>query len=134
MRQTADGDIYLSHAGRRKDIGDMRVVSIAGQAVSNLYDAAELLIYHEKPLEIILKGSAYGIKEEDSTKILVDVDDEYKRLRDQGGGSVESTMLKQGSRAIGYIRIKQFDAFVGNEVPAPHPAREPLSRPRRPAR
>ncbi len=124
IRQGPDGGIYLSHAGRRDDVRDMRVLSIAGQVVSTLYEAAELLIQHEKPLEITLQGSADGIKEGDRTSIMVDVDDEYKRLTDQGTGSVQATMLKQGSHTIGYIRIKQFDAFVGNEVPAPHSAHE----------
>jgi hypothetical protein len=124
LRQGQDGGIYLSHAGRREDVrDDMRIVSIAGYAVSNLYDAAELLVQHEKPLEFILEGKSYGIKEDDSTRIMMDIDDEFKR-----GGSVHATMLRQGSRSIGYIRIKQFDAFVGDEVPVPHMPQESRSR------
>jgi hypothetical protein len=120
LRQGLDGGIYLSHASKREDVQEMRVFSIAGEAVASLYDAAELLIEHEKPLEIVLTGSALGNKGQERTRILVDVQDEFKRLEEQGG-SVHAALVKVGARSIGYIRIKQFDAFVGNKVPAPHP-------------
>ena len=111
------GGIFISSAGRHdvdKLMEGSEVLNVAGRKVLNIYDAAELLIQSKKPLHITLKHPPSRVE-----KIAVTEDVVVDRERDESklvAQSVSSSLIKQNSFTIGYIRIKEFTASVGDEV------------------